>query len=109
MYKRSNFISNVHFIVICGLEVGVIKNNELVPKFHKFYMEIDKRMLSNTCLKVLPRDIEFDFDWTALIILLCKIYPLNGVLYSDTAMSTHSVRYVKVYLCVCSNNKNLEI
>ena len=50
-------------------------------------------MISNTCLNVLPRDIEFDFDWTALII--CKIYPLNGVLYSDTAMSTYSVRYVK--------------
>lgn len=57
-------------------------------------------MISNTCLNVLPRDIEFDFDWTALII--CKIYPLNGVLYSDTVMSTHSVRYVKAYLYVCA-------
>jgi len=67
-------------------------------------------MISNRCWNVLPRDVEFDFDWTALII--CKIYPLNGVLYSDTAMSTHSVRYVKAYLCVCvraralSDNKN---
>jgi hypothetical protein len=60
-------------------------------------------MIFNTCLNVLPRDIEFDFDWTALII--CKIYPLNEVLYSDSAMSTHSVRYVKSYLCVCSDNK----
>ena len=28
-------------LVICCLEMGVIKNNELVPQFHKFYMEID--------------------------------------------------------------------
>jgi hypothetical protein len=61
-------------------------------------------MISNMCLNVLPRNIESDFDWTASII--CKMYPINGVLYSDTAMSTHSVRYVEAYACVCSDIKN---
>jgi len=28
-------------LVICGLEMGVIKNNELVPQFRKVCMEIN--------------------------------------------------------------------
>ena len=41
MYKRNHFLSNEHFLVVCGLEMGVIKDNELVPQFRKFCMEID--------------------------------------------------------------------